>query len=183
MDAHQAEEYESPLELEENKPSIKLINSNVKIVSNNPEQSIVGGKLIDNITFVSLKYDFTLENKSKSDYKVIQGSQTSENEVEMITLTIEPSPGLKALVNELTAVDLFSEMNNGGSFSFSPSILSPNEKGHYSIEYILGSIEEIPEMALSPNKEKLNELQEKATKANLVIYYQNGEIQRFELNN
>lgn len=58
--SNQAEEYESPLELEENKPSIKLINSNVKIVSNNPEQSIVDGKLIDNIIFVSLKYDFTL---------------------------------------------------------------------------------------------------------------------------
>ena len=119
--SNQAEEYESPLELEENKPSIKLINSNVKIVSNNPEQSIVDGKLIDNVIFVSLKYDFTLENISKSDYKVIQGPQTSENDVETITLNIEPSPGLKALVSELTGVDLFSEKNNGGSFSFSPS--------------------------------------------------------------
>jgi hypothetical protein len=180
----QLTENKPSMELEEYKPSIELINSTVKIVSDKPEQQpIVDGKLMENIGFVSLKYDFILENNGEGDFKVNQGSQTSENDVKTITLTIEPTPELKAFASEVTGVNLFSEKNYGGSFSSVPSILSPNKNGHYSIEYVLGSIEKNPEMVLSPNKEKLNELQEKAKKANLVIYYQNEEIQRFELNN
>lgn len=124
-----------------------------------------------------------MKNNGDKNYKVSQNSQTKESDAGSITLTIEPTPELKAFASEVTGVNLFSEKNNGGSFSFTPSILGPNKKGHYSIEYILGPIEEIPEMAISPDKEKLTELQKKATKANLVIYYKNEEIQKFELNN
>ena len=181
--SEQPTDNELPMEPKENKPSIELINSTIKIVSDNfKQQPIEDSETMDNVGFVSLKYDFELKNNGENDYKVYHGSQTSEIDVETITLTIEPSPGLTAFASEVTGVNLFSDNNNGGSFSFSSSILSPNEKGHYSIEYILGSIIKVPEMALSPSKEKLNELQEKATKANLVIYYQNEEIQRFELN-
>jgi len=166
------------------KPSIELISSTVKIVSDNPEQQpVVDGKAMDNIGFVSLQYDFTLKNNGKQSFKVSQNTQTSDSDVETITLTIEPNPELKAFANEVAGVNLFSEKNHGGGFLSSPTVLEPNEEGYYSIEYILGSIEENPVMTLAPNKEQLNELKEKAVNANLVIHYENEEIKSFGLYN
>jgi len=98
--------------------------------------------------------------------------QTSENNVEIITLTIEPNANLKTIVNEVTGVNLYSEKNLGGGFSYNPKIISPNQEGRYSIEYILGSIEEVPEMKLPPTQEQLYELLENARNTTLVIHYQ-----------
>ncbi|MBP3951830.1 hypothetical protein [Bacillus suaedae] len=81
----------------------------------------------------------------------------------------------------MTGINLYSERNHGGGFLASPTVLEPNEEGTYSIEYILGSIEEIPEMTSAPNKEQLDELREKAVNANLVIYYENEKIKSFAL--
>lgn len=172
-------------ELSTDKPSIELVSSTVEIVSDNPEQSqpVVDGELMDNIGFVYLKYNFVLKNNSKESYKV-SGLNSDENEVETITINIDPNAKLKAIANEVTGVNLFSEKNHGGGFLSVPTVLDPNKEGHYSIEYILGSIEEVPEIiTLAPTTEQLDELQEEALNANLVILYQNEEIKRFELKN
>jgi hypothetical protein len=167
----------------EYKPSIELINSTVNIVSDNPEQQPnVDGKVMENIGFVSLQYNFKLINNGKQNFKVSQFAQASDSDIDTIALTIEPSPELKAFAFEMTGVNLFSEKNHGGGFLSSPTVLEPNEEGNYSIEYILGSMEEIPEMTLAPNIEQLDELMGKAMNANLVIYYKNEEIKSFKVN-
>ncbi len=166
----------------EYKPSIELINSTIKIVSDNPEQQPnVEGMVMENIGFVLLQYNFKLINNGKQKFKVSQLAQVSDSNIDAIALTIEPSPELKAFANELTGVNLFSEKNHGGGFLSSPTVLEPDEEGNYTIEYILGSMEENPEMTLAPNKDQLDELIGKAMNANLVIYYKNEEIKSFSV--
>jgi len=74
--------------------------------------------------------------------------------------------------DDVIDVNLYSEKNLGGGFSYNPKIISPNQEGRYSIEYILGSIEEVPEMKLPPTQEQLYELLENARNTTLVIHYQ-----------
>ncbi|MFJ7309687.1 hypothetical protein [Peribacillus frigoritolerans] len=67
----------------------------------------------------------------------------------------------------------------GHSFS---SVLKPDEKGEYTLNYDLGVSEENSQVPLVPSKEKLDELKEYTFDAFLVVTIENQEIARFDLN-
>ncbi|WP_260288547.1 hypothetical protein [Peribacillus aracenensis] len=165
-------------------PSIELVDANVDIVK---DKSLLGSIGItegerkgDELVPTALFYKFTIENT---------GNKTAgiEEVDKGIELKIEPKDKLRAVSEDVIGFNIYDpEEYNGSGVGFGHSFLSvlkPDEKGEYTLDYDLGVSEENSQVPLLvPSKDKLDELKKHALDAFLVVTIENQEIARFDLN-
>lgn len=176
------------------KPSVDLVSSTVDFSN---DEGRLGGIGITSgeregeiIVPIALSYDFVLKNTGK---KTLGGTeklnqQTFEFE-DGIKIFIEPNEKLKAVSEEIMGVNIFSFDEEGrqiaklGHGQTGVPIIEPNKEGEYSLDFILGALEENPEIRLAPSSEQLEKLKEHAMDATLIVSVEGEEIARFDLNN
>ncbi|MFF2458963.1 hypothetical protein [Peribacillus simplex] len=165
-------------------PSIELVDANVDIVK---DKSLLGSIGItegerkgDELVPTALFYKFSIKNT---------GNKTAgiEEVDKGIELKIEPKDKLRAVSEDVIGFNIYDpEEYNGSGVGFGHSFLSvlkPDEKGEYTLNYDLGVSEENSQVPLLvPSKDKLDELKKHALDAFLVVTIENQEIARFDLN-
>ncbi|MFE4705675.1 hypothetical protein [Peribacillus simplex] len=165
-------------------PSLELVDANVDIVK---DKSLLGSIGItegerkgDELIPTALFYKFTIRNT---------GNKTAgiEEVDKGIELKIEPKDKLRAVSEDVIGFNIYDpEGYNGSGVGFGHSFLSilkPDEKGEYTLNYDLGVSEENSQVPLLvPSIDKLDELKENAFDAFLVVTIENQEIARFDLN-
>lgn len=63
------------------------------------------------------------------------------------------------------------------------AVLEPNQEGKYTLYFILGALEENPDLKLAPSSEQLEKLKEHVMDATLIVSLEGEEIARFDLSN
>ncbi|MEY8192116.1 hypothetical protein AB4X15_20975 [Peribacillus simplex] len=166
-------------------PSIELVDVDVDIVK---DKSLLGSIGItegerkgDELVPTALFYKFTIKNT---------GNKTAgiEEVDKGIELKIEPKDELRAMSEDVIGFNIYDpEEYNASGVGFGHSFLSvlkPDEKGEYTLNYDLGVSEENSQVPLLvPSKDKLDELKRHALDALLVVTIENQDIARFDLNN
>lgn len=176
------------------KSSVDLVSSTVDLKNDEGRLGGIGitsgekeGEIIIPIT---LSYDFVLKNTGE---KTLGGTkklneQTYEYE-DGIKVYIEPNEKLKEVSEEIMGVNIFSFDEEGeqiaklGTGKTGVPIIEPNKEGEYTFDFILGALEENPEIRLSPPTEQLEKLKEHAMDATLIVSVEGEEIARFDLSN
>ncbi|MCM3677143.1 hypothetical protein M3699_25830 [Peribacillus simplex] len=165
-------------------PSLELVDANVDIVK---DKSLLGSIGItegerkgDELIPTALFYEFTIKNTGNKTVGI-------EEVDKGIELKIEPKDKLKSVSEDVIGFNIYNPDDyNGSGVGFGHSFLSvlkPDEKGEYTLNYDLGVSEENSQVPLLvPSKEKLDELREYAFDAFLVVTIENQEIARFDLN-
>ncbi|MDQ0882137.1 hypothetical protein [Peribacillus sp. V2I11] len=165
-------------------PSLELVDANVDIVK---DKSLLGSIGItegerkgDELIPTALFYEFTIKNTGNKTVGI-------EEVDKGIELKIEPKDKLKSVSEDVIGFNIYNPDDYDGSgvgFGHSfLSVLKPDEKGEYTLNYDLGVSEENSQVPLLvPSKEKLDELREYAFDAFLIVTIENQEIARFDLN-
>ncbi|MFD1737185.1 hypothetical protein ACFSCX_11545 [Bacillus salitolerans] len=137
---------------------------------------------------LTLSYYFVLKNIGEETLggKENLNEETYEYE-DGLKVFIEPNEKLIEISKDVMGFNIYNEEERKeaklGMGKVSIPVLEPNQEGEYHIDYDLGALEENPEIRLVPSDEQLDKLVEHAREASLVIYVEDEEIGRFELNN
>ncbi|MCY9140220.1 hypothetical protein AB9M93_13430 [Peribacillus frigoritolerans] len=165
-------------------PSLELVDAKVDIVKDKNLLGAIGitegEKKGDELIPTALVYEFTIKNT---------GNKTAgiEEVDKGIEIKIEPKDKLKAMSEDVMGFNIYNpEDYNGSGVGFGHSffsVLKPDEKGEYTLNYDLGVSEKNSQVPLLvPSKEELEKLKEYAFDAFLVITIENEEIARIDLN-
>ncbi len=172
------------------KPSVELISSSVEIRDDRSGGIGItsGEKEGEIIESISLSYDFVLKNTGK---KVLGGvekinSQTFEYN-DGIKVYIEPNEKLKEVTSEVMGFNIYNEEERqqarlGMGITGTP-VLEQNQEGEYTLDFVLGSLEENPEISIAPSPEQLDKLKRNSLDATVIIHIEDEEIARFDLKN
>ncbi|WP_332633737.1 hypothetical protein [Halalkalibacter flavus] len=176
------------------KPSLELVSSTVEI--RNDEERLGGIGITSGeeqggiIVPIALSYDFVLKNTGK---KTLGGAEKPNAQTyefdDGIKVYIEPSENLKAVSEEIMGVNIFIFDEEGrqvaklGTGKTGVPILEPNQEGEYTFDFILGVLEENPEIRLAPSSEQLEKLKGFAMDATLIVSISDKEIASFDLSN
>ncbi|MFJ5624859.1 hypothetical protein ACIQD3_19530 [Peribacillus loiseleuriae] len=171
-------------------PSIELISSSAEIRDDRSWGTGItsGEKKGEIIHPISLSYDFVLKNTGR---KTIGGTEKPNNETyeyeDGIKVYIEPNENLQAVTKEVMGFNIYNEKEREqahlGIGKTSSPVIEPNQEGIYTFDFELGALEENPEISLVPSQEQLDKLVKSALEATLVIYIEDKQIARFDLNN
>lgn len=172
------------------KPSIELVSSTVEIRDDRAGGIGItsGEKVGEVIQPISLSYDFIIKNTGKKAFggKKELNKQTFEYD-DGIKVYIEPNERLKEVSEEVMGFNIFDEKEMEqaalGSGKTSKPVLESNQEGEYTIDFILGALEENPEISIAPSSEQLDKLKRAALDATLIISIEDKEITRFDLSN
>ncbi|WP_404451805.1 hypothetical protein LG329_15895 [Virgibacillus necropolis] len=172
------------------KPSLELISSSAEIRDDRSGGiGITSGEREGQIIKpISLSYNFVIKNTGKDTIGGTEelNSLTFEYE-DGIKLSIEPNEKLKAVTKEVVGFKIYKEggrqQANLGVGKTSIPVLQPNQDGEYTIDFVLGALEENPEIRLAPSQAQLDKLEKNAMEATLVIYSGDKEIARIDLHN
>lgn len=172
------------------KQSLELISSSVEITDDRSGGvEITSGEIKgEYIQPITLSYHFVLKNIGK---KTLGGNERLNEETyeyeDGIKVFIEPNEKLKEISKDVLGFNIYNdeerEQAKLGMGIGSIPVLEPNEEGEYNLDFELGALEENPEIKLAPPQEQLDRLVKHAQEASLVIYIENEEIVRFDLNN
>lgn len=135
---------------------------------------------------ISLSYEFVLRNSGKN---TLGGIAKPNNETyefdDGIKLVLEPNEKLTTVIKEIAGFNIYNEEGREearlGLGKTSTPVLEPNQEGKYTLDFVLGAIEENPEIRIAPPQEQLDELIKNAMEATLVIYIEEEEIARFDI--
>ncbi|WP_226376874.1 hypothetical protein [Oceanobacillus halotolerans] len=172
------------------KSSLDLVSSTVDLRNDEGRLGGIGitsgekeGKII---VPIALSYDFVLANTGN---KILGGAeklneQTFEYE-DGINIHIEPNEKLKEVSEEVMGHNIYDEDTEGGlgTGSTSSPVLQPDQEGEYTLDFVLGALEENPEIKLAPSSDQLEKLKEHAMEADLIVSVEGEEIARFDLSN
>lgn len=172
------------------KQSLELISSSVEITDDRSGGvEITSGEIKgEYIQPITLSYHFVLKNIGK---KTLGGNERLNEETyeyeDGIKVFIEPNEKLLEISKDVLGFNIYNdeerEQAKLGMGIGSIPVLEPNEEGEYNLDFELGALEENPEIKLAPPQEQLDRLVKHAQEASLVIYIENEEIVRFDLNN
>lgn len=172
------------------KPSVDLVSSTVEL--RNDEERLggigitSGEKEGEIIMPTALSYDFVLKNTGEETLGGVEelNEQTYEYE-DGIKVYIKPNEKLKAVSEEVMGVNIFSFDEEGEQVAGKTGvpIIEPNKEGKYTFHFMLGALEENPEIRLSPPTEQLEKLKEHAMDATLIVSVEGEEIACFDLSN
>ncbi|MFC6038373.1 hypothetical protein ACFPYN_02785 [Paenisporosarcina macmurdoensis] len=172
------------------KQSVELISSSVEIRDDRSGGVSItsGDKKGEIIEPISLSYDFVLKNTGK---KVLGGmekinSQTFEYN-DGIKVYIEPNEKLQEVTTEVMGFNMYDEEDRqqaglGMGITGTP-VLEQNQEGKYTLDFVLGALEENPEIRIAPSSEQLNKLKRNSLDALVIIHIADEEIARFDLKN
>lgn len=172
------------------KPSLDLVSSTVEIRNDEERLGAIGITSGENkgeiIVPIALSYDFVLKNTGE---KTLGGAKKlNEQKYEYddgIKVYIEPNEKLKAVSEEVMGFNIYEEDKEGklGMGKTILPVLEPNQDGKYTLDFILGALEENPDIKLAPSSEQLEKLKEQAMDATLIISVEGVEIAVFDLSN
>lgn len=170
--------------------SLELISSSVEVRNDRSGEIGItsGDKAVETIQPISLSYDFVLKNIGKETLGGMEKTNIQTYEYDDgIKLYIEPRQKLKAVTKEIMGFNIYDEEEREqarlGMGKTSIPVIEPNQEGEYTLDFDLGALEENPEMSLAPPQEQIEKLVGSAMDATLVIYIEDEEIARFNLNN
>jgi hypothetical protein len=172
------------------KPSLDLVSSTVEF--RNDEERLggigitSGEKKGEIIVPIALSYDFVLKNtgeKTLGKAKKLNGQKFEYDDG--IKIYIEPNEKLKAVSEEVMGSNIYDEDEEGnlGMGKTNLPVLEPNQEGKYTLDFILGTLEENPDIKLAPSSEQLEKLKEHAMDATLIVSVEGEEIAHFDLSN
>ena len=172
------------------KQSVELISSSVEIRDDRSGGVSItsGDKIGEIIEPISLSYDFVLKNTGK---KVLGGmekinSQTFEYN-DGIKVYIEPNEKLQEVTTEVMGFNMYDEEDRqqaglGMGITGTP-VLEQNQEGKYTLDFVLGALEENPEIRIAPSPEQLDKLKRNSLDALVIIHIEDKEVARFDLKN
>ncbi|MGE7921408.1 hypothetical protein ACQKM9_21095 [Viridibacillus sp. NPDC093762] len=169
------------------KPSLDLVGSTVEIRNDEGIGITSGENKGEIIVPIALSYDFVLKNTGEKTLGGIKKLNEQKYEYDDgIKVYIEPNEKLKAVSEEVMGINIYEEdkegnLGMGGKTSF--PVLEPNQDGKYTLDFILGALEENPDIKLAPSSEQLEKLKEQAMDATLIVSVEGEEIARFDLSN
>lgn len=172
------------------KQSVELISSSVEIRDDRSGGvSITSGeKKGEIIEPISLSYDFVLKNTGKKALGGMEkiNSQTFEYN-DGIKVYIEPNEKLQEVTSEVMGFNMYNEEERqqarlGMGITGTP-VLEQNQEGKYTLDFVLGALEENPEISIAPSPEQLDKLKRNSLDATVIIHIEDEEIARFDLNN
>lgn len=169
------------------KPSLDLISSTVEI--NNDENRLgaigitSGERAGEYIVPIALTYDFVLKNTGSNTLGSMKKPNDNFEFDDGIIVNIEPNQKLIEILEEEMLGNIFSVEEEGylGMGKSVMPILEPNQEGRYSIDFILGALEENPDLKLAPSPDKLARIKEYAMEVTLIVTVEGEEIARFDL--
>lgn len=168
--------------------SLDLVNSTVEF--RNDEERLggigitSGEKKGEIIVPIALSYDFVLKNTGEKTLG--KAKKLNEQKFEYddgIKVYIEPNEKLKAVSEEVMGSNIYDEEGNLGIGKTNLPVLELNKEGKYTLDFILGALEENPDIILAPSSEQLEKLKEYAMDATLIVSVEGEEIARFDLSN
>lgn len=161
-------------------PSLELTKNEVEIVKDKEKFGYMtlqqGEKAGREAVPTKLFYTFKIKNV---------GSKKIGDEVESLTMKIEPNEKLVTVSEEVMGFNIFNpEGYNETGLGYGKTangIIGPDEEGKFTLHYDLGIDIETTEALLVPSKEKLEKLKKYALDATLVVMLGDEEIARFDL--
>lgn len=172
------------------KPTVELISSSVEIRDDRSGGIGItsGEKEGEIIEPISLSYDFVLKNTGNKALGGMEkiNSQTFEYN-DGIKVYIEPNEKLKDVTLEVMGFNIYDEKERqqaglGMGITGTP-VLEQNQEGKYTLDFVLGALEENPEIRIAPSSELLDKLKRNSLDALVIIHIADEEIARFDLKN
>ncbi len=172
------------------KPSLEIVSSNVEIRDDRSGGiGITHGKNKGEIIQpISLSYNFVLKNTGKKSLGEMErpNGETFEYD-DGIKVYIEPNETLKSVSEEVMGFNIYDveerKKANLGVGKTSNPVIEPNQEGVYTLDFVLGALEENPEIRIAPSPDQLDSFKNSAMNATLIVSVEDEEIARFDLNN
>ncbi|MFD1039065.1 hypothetical protein ACFQ3N_11790 [Virgibacillus byunsanensis] len=173
-------------------PLIELLDVQVEVHSDEARLGSIGitsgEREGEKVVPTALSYEFTIQNVSDRTIGSLEEGEWNKKDFVYengVQISIKPNDELIKESEEIMGYNLFNEEdrknNFGGTGYIGLPIIEANQKGSYSLDFLLGASEENPELPLIPPDEQLQLLEEHAWNADLIVTLQDKEIARFDL--
>lgn len=169
------------------KSSLELISSSAEIRDDRSGAIgiMTGKRKGEFVNTISLSYSFVLRNSGSITLGGAEKPDIKFGFDDGIKVSIEPNEKLLAVVKEVMGFNIFEEeermKNHLGNGTTSAPFLEPGMEVNYTFDFVLGAIEENPEIRAVPSQEQLDKLERNSMEATLVIQIEDTEIARFDL--
>src|SRR5690625_3598950 len=170
-----------------NNQTLDLNNATVNLTNDEGRLGSIGitsgERAGENVVPIALSYDLSVKNTGK---KEIGGMEKANKEKfkydDGIEIHFEPNETLKEVVEEVMGFNIYNEDENKlGTGKTGYPVLEPNQEGDYTFDFILGALEENPDLALAPSMEQIEKLEKHAMDVILIISVEDEELARFDL--